>query len=151
MLIKLNPKQLMDRILARFRPSAVVLQCGADSLAGDRLGQYNISMEGHADCVRYFRNKGIPLLVLGGGGYTIRYASSRLFSSTFIIDVFSHRNVARTWAYETACILNMENELDKNLPYNPYFEYFGPEYKLEVKATNQEDLNESDRYLEGIK
>ena len=60
-------------------------------------------------------------------------------------------NVARTWAYETACILKCENELDKNLPYNKYFEYFGPEYKLEVKATNMEDLNESDKYLEGIK
>lgn len=71
-------------------------------------------------------------MVLGGGGYTIR-------------------NVARTWAYETACAINAENELDRNLPYNSYFEYFGPEYKLEVKATNMEDLNESDRYLEGIK
>lgn len=60
-------------------------------------------------------------------------------------------NVARTWAYETACILRCEKELDKNLPYNKYFEYFGPEYKLEVKATNMEDLNESDKYLEGIK
>ncbi|PVF95508.1 hypothetical protein CPB86DRAFT_787973 [Serendipita vermifera] len=123
---------LMDRILARFRPSAVVLQCGADSLAGDRLGTHNISMDGHADCVRYFKDKGLPLMILGGGGYTIR-------------------NVARTWAYETACILGCEKELDKNLPYNPYFEYFGPEYKLEVKPTNMDDLNESDRYLEGIK
>lgn len=62
----------MDRIMARFCPSVVVLQCGADSLAGDRLGQYNISMEGHADCVRYFMKVGVPLMVLGGGGYTIR-------------------------------------------------------------------------------
>ncbi|KAG8786647.1 hypothetical protein FRC19_010853 [Serendipita sp. 401] len=123
---------LMDRILARFRPSVVVLQCGADSLAGDRLGQYNVSMEGHADCVRYFRDKGLPLMMLGGGGYTIR-------------------NVARTWAYETACILECENELDRDLPYNAYFEYFGPEYKLEVKPSNVEDLNESDKYLDGIR
>ncbi|CAG7853130.1 Histone deacetylase RPD3; AltName: Full=Transcriptional regulatory protein RPD3 [Serendipita indica DSM 11827] len=123
---------LMDKILARFRPSAVVLQCGADSLAGDRLGQYNLSMQGHADCVRYFRDKGIPLMVLGGGGYTIR-------------------NVARTWAYETACVLGCEKDLDVNLPYNQYFDYFGPEYKMEVKPTNVEDLNESDHYLEGIR
>ncbi|CAI8020593.1 Histone deacetylase 6 [Geodia barretti] len=29
-----------------YRPSAVVLQCGADSLAGDRLGCFNLSLKG---------------------------------------------------------------------------------------------------------
>jgi histone deacetylase 1/2 len=127
----------------------VVLQCGADSLAGDRLGTHNLSMDGHADCVRYFKDKGLPLMILGGGGYTIRYVFLSIqFSNAH---PSSTSNVARTWAYETACILGCEKELNKDLPYNPYFEYFGPEYKLEVKPTNMDDLNESDKYLEGIK
>ena len=29
-----------------YRPSAIVLQCGADSLAGDRLGCFNLSLKG---------------------------------------------------------------------------------------------------------
>jgi len=29
-----------------FQPSAVVLQCGADSLTGDRLGCFNLSLKG---------------------------------------------------------------------------------------------------------
>lgn len=29
-----------------YRPTAVVLQCGADSLAGDKLGCFNLSMQG---------------------------------------------------------------------------------------------------------
>lgn len=32
-----------------YRPTAVVLQCGADSLAGDKLGCFNLSMAGEPD------------------------------------------------------------------------------------------------------
>lgn len=70
-----------------YRPGAVVMQCGADSLAGDRLGCFNLSMKGHADCLDFLKTFDVPLLVLGGGGYTIR-------------------NVARVWAYETSVMLN---------------------------------------------
>lgn len=112
----------MDKILARFQPSAVVLQCGADSLSGDRLGQYNLSMDGHAECTRYFRKSGLPLMVLGGGGYTIK-------------------NVARTWMYETACALGVDQDLSQDIPYNQYFEYFAPEWRLKVPTSNWEDAN----------
>lgn len=69
-----------------YRPGAVVLQCGADSLAGDRLGSFNLSLAGHAACVEYVKSFGLPTLVVGGGGYTIR-------------------NVARCWANETAVVI----------------------------------------------
>jgi len=72
-----------------YRPGAVVLQCGADSLAGDRLGCFNLSLKGHAACVEYVKSFNIPLMLLGGGGYTIR-------------------NVARCWAYETAVAVGQE-------------------------------------------
>jgi len=122
----------MQRILDRFQPSVVVLQCGADSLSGDRLGQYNLSMDGHADCVRFFRKTGLPLMLLGGGGYTIK-------------------NVARAWTYETACALNIDQDLDRNLPYNHYFEWFGPEYRLLVPVANLEDANMADGHLDQMK
>lgn len=49
----------------RFRPDAVVLQCGADSLAYDRLGTNNITIKGHGSCVKLIKSWGLPLLVLG--------------------------------------------------------------------------------------
>jgi histone deacetylase 1/2 len=70
-----------------YRPGAIILQCGADSLAGDRLGCFNLSMKGHAQCVEFIKKFNVPFLLLGGGGYTIR-------------------NVARAWAYETALAVN---------------------------------------------
>lgn len=36
----------MQAIMDWYRPGAVVLQCGADSLAEDKLGPFNLSMKG---------------------------------------------------------------------------------------------------------
>ncbi|KAL5527933.1 CLR6 [Sanghuangporus baumii] len=124
---------VIQRILEWFQPSAVVLQCGSDSLAGDKLGCFNLTMEGHANCAQYIRKSGLPLILLGGGGYTVK-------------------NVCRTWAYETACALNIEDEIDRNLPWNAYFEWFGPRYRLEVLSNNMADMNtKDDGYLDNLK
>jgi len=45
----------MKEIFARFRPESVVLQCGTDSLSGDRLGLFNLSVKGHAECVEFIK------------------------------------------------------------------------------------------------
>ncbi|KAG5518320.1 hypothetical protein PMAC_003116 [Pneumocystis sp. 'macacae'] len=112
-----------------YRPGAVVLQCGADSLAGDRLGCFNLSMKGHASCVRFVKKFGLPTLVLGGGGYTMR-------------------NVSRTWTYETGLINDVE--IGPEMPFNDYYEYYGPTYELNVPASNMQNMN-SKEYLEKIK
>jgi len=71
----------------------------------------------------------MPTLVLGGGGYTMR-------------------NVARTWAFETGVLVGQE--LSPMLPFNEYYEYYGPDYELDVRASNMENAN-SKEYLEKIK
>lgn len=112
---------MVGGIIERYRPGAIVLQCGADSLAGDRLGCFNLSHRGHAACVEFVRRFNLPTLILGGGGYTIR-------------------NVARCWALETATILHQQ--LSPDLPFSEYFEYYGPDYRLDVPAfQNMPNLN----------
>ncbi|KAK3506649.1 hypothetical protein QTP70_012528 [Hemibagrus guttatus] len=105
----------MAKVMEMYQPSAVVLQCGADSLSGDRLGCFNLTIRGHAKCVEYIKTFNLPLLMLGGGGYTIR-------------------NVARCWTYETAVAL--DTDIPDELPYNDYFEYFGPDFKLHISPSN---------------
>lgn len=39
-------KPVLKSIMDSFRPEAIVLQCGADSLSGDRLGCFNLSIKG---------------------------------------------------------------------------------------------------------
>ncbi|KAM0749710.1 hypothetical protein T439DRAFT_37266 [Meredithblackwellia eburnea MCA 4105] len=115
----------IQAIMDWYRPGAVILQCGADSLAEDKLGAFNLSMRGHAACVRFVKSFNIPMMVLGGGGYTIR-------------------NVARTWAYETGVCVG--EDLSEQLPFNDYMEYFGPEFKLDVPNNNMDNQN-SPEYL----
>ena len=65
-----------------YRPGAVVLQCGADSLTGDRLGCFNLTVKGHGEAVKFVKSFGLPTLVLGGGGYNIRNVSRSVLSPT---------------------------------------------------------------------
>merc|ERR1712194_877758 len=69
------------------------------------------------------------MLVLGGGGYTLR-------------------NVPRCWTYETGVLLG--ETIKDDLPYNDYFEYFGPDYRMHLPVSNMENLN-SKEYLESTK
>ena len=108
-------RAIMTKVREHYRPDAVVLQCGADSLAGDKLGTHNTTINGHGECVRLIKSWNLPLLILGGGGYTIK-------------------NVARCWAYETGLSVNY-NKLDNNLPINDYYEFYGPEYTLHFKPS----------------
>ncbi|KAL3628792.1 Histone deacetylase 6 [Castilleja foliolosa] len=115
-------RPITEKVMQVYIPEAVVLQCGADSLGGDRLGNFNLSVKGHADCVCYLRTFNVPLMILGGGGYTLR-------------------NVARCWFYETAVAVDVEP--DNELPFNEYLEYFGPDYTLHVEPSKMANLNKT--------
>lgn len=56
--------------LPRFR-------AGADSLVGDRLGMFSLTLEGHAEAVRFVKSFGLPMLVSGILSHT-RPASFRM-------------------------------------------------------------------------
>ena len=121
-------EKVIQSVMDNYNPDAVVLQCGGDSLSGDRLGCFNLSMKGHANCVKFVKSFGKPTLVLGGGGYTMR-------------------NVARTWAYETGALIGQE--LGPQLPYNDYYEYFAPDYELNVLPSNMDNANSAE-YLRRV-
>jgi histone deacetylase 1/2 len=40
-------KAVIGKVMERYDPGAIVLQCGADSLTGDRLGCFNLTLRGH--------------------------------------------------------------------------------------------------------
>ena len=123
-------KPIIKDVIDFFQPSAIVLQCGSDSLANDRLGCFNLSIKGHGMCVEYVKAFNIPLLVLGGGGYVIR-------------------NVARCWTYETSICTGQE--LVSELPYNTeYFEFFAPDFSLFPDTNPRSENANSRQYLDSI-
>jgi len=122
-------RAIIEKVMGTFRPHAIVLQCGADSLSGDRLGCFNLSLKGHGAAVEYVKGFNLPLLVLGGGGYTVR-------------------NVARCWAYETGLLL--DHKMPEEIPYNEFYEYYSPDFQLHITPSNMENLNTT-KYLEKTK
>ena len=63
------------------------------------------------------------MLVLGGGGYTIR-------------------NVARCWCYETSRLLNQP--IPDQVPWHDDMDYYLPDYKLHVPVSNMFNENKKD-------
>jgi len=94
------------------------------------LGCFSLSLKGHGDCVKFVKSFGVPLLVLGGGGYTVR-------------------NVARCWAYETSVLL--DTQISNELPFNDYLDFFAPNFKLHPDITNKIENQNSKQYLEQLR
>ena len=114
-------KIISREVIERYRPNAIVMQCGADSISYDKLGDFCLTVKGHGECVRYIKSFGIPMMLLGGGGYTIE-------------------NVSRCWTYETGVAL--DEDLPNEMPITDYYTKYGPEYKLHQKPANHPNLNE---------
>lgn len=93
--------------IEKYDPGAIVLQCGADSLGGDRLGNFNINIKAHGFCVDFVkqRSHNRKLMIIGGGGYT-------------------PRNVARCWTHETSICADVElnDTLPAHVPYRQAFQ-----------------------------
>ena len=121
---------VMTKLLARFQPGAIVVCAGADSISGDRLGCFNLSLSGHSRCIELLQRYGAKLLLLGGGGYTLR-------------------NVARCWAYETSRVLDVN--LPEELPEKDRFiQYYGPTFEMAHKqCNNMRNLND-DEYVQKV-
>lgn len=71
-------------------------------MAHDRIGHFNLSIRGHAECVMFMTSFNIPMVMLGGGGYTIN-------------------NVAKCWCYETGRLVG--DDLDGKIPEDDEFYY----------------------------
>jgi len=98
--------EITGPVINTYNPSAIVLQCGADSLGGDRLGNFNINIRAHGFCVDFVKqhSRNRKLLIIGGGGYT-------------------PRNVARCWTHETSICADVElrDVLPAHVPYRQAF------------------------------
>ncbi len=62
----------------------------------------------------------LPTILLGGGGYTIE-------------------NVARAWTYDTGVAVGAN--LDEDVPFTDYLDYFAPNYKLKIIKMNVKNTN----------
>eukprot|EP01147_Barroeca_monosierra_P006670 gene6670-9443_t len=122
-------RPVVQKVIEKYQPSAIVLQCGADSLGLDRIGCFNLNIASHGECVEFVKSYGLPTLVLGGGGYTIR-------------------NVARCWTYETSLLVGAE--LSNEIPFGEYFPFFGPDFSLHPEVSTSFENENTEQYLNNL-
>ncbi|KAI5165458.1 histone deacetylase 1/2 [Nematocida sp. ERTm5] len=127
-------KNVVKMCIESFGPEAILMQCGSDSLAADRIGCFGLSIKGHSECVRYVRDFNIPMLVVGGGGY-------------------KPKHVSRCWASETAILCGVE--VDNKIPPNPHSEYLGEDAELyinlECEYVNKNSKDNLERIISLVK
>ncbi|XP_073414888.1 histone deacetylase 8 [Dendrobates tinctorius] len=113
---------VLKEVFTKFNPEAVVLQLGADTIAGDPMCSFNMTPEGIGKCLKYVLQWQLPTLVLGGGGYNLP-------------------NTARCWTYLTAVILG--RTLSSEIPDHEFFTEYGPDYVLEITPSCRSDQNDA--------
>ena len=107
-------------VCSTFEPDVIVLECGADGLAGDRLGCWNLTTNAYVRAATLVRSWRRPLLVLGGGGYNLP-------------------NTARCWTAVTAALAGAA--LPDQIPDHSCFALYGPSFSLSVEEMLREDAN----------
>ncbi|CCC68632.1 hypothetical protein NCAS_0B05480 [Naumovozyma castellii] len=124
-------KSIIDPLITAYKPTVIIQQCGADSLGHDRLGCFNLNIKAHGECVKFVKSFGIPMLVVGGGGYT-------------------PRNVSRLWTYETGVLNNvlLPSEIPEEIPFR---DSFGPDYSLYPVLDDLYENKNSKKFLEDIR
>uniref|UniRef100_A0A803VLL8 histone deacetylase n=1 Tax=Ficedula albicollis TaxID=59894 RepID=A0A803VLL8_FICAL len=120
-------ESVLEEVYAAFNPDAVVLQLGADTIAGDPMCSFNMTPEGVGKCLKYVLQWQLATLVLGGGGYNLA-------------------NTARCWTYLTGVILG--RTLSSEIPDHEFFTEYGPDYVLEITPSCRPDRNETQRIKE---
>ncbi|KAM3827796.1 histone deacetylase 8 isoform 3-T3 [Vipera latastei] len=118
---------VLKDVYAAFCPEAVVLQLGADTIAGDPMCAFNLTPEGIGKCLNYVLQWQLPTLILGGGGYHLA-------------------NTARCWTYLTGVVLG--KTLPSEIPDHEFFTEYGPDYVLEITPSCRPDRNEPQRIRE---
>ncbi|XP_039255527.2 histone deacetylase 8-like isoform X1 [Styela clava] len=114
--------KIAPTVLKKFKPGAILCQLGADGLNEDPMHSFNLTHKSQIHCIRKIQNWGIPLLILGGGGY-------------------NPANTARTWTSVTASLIG--KEISEDIPEHEYFLEYGPHYELPVSQSLRKDLNTS--------
>ncbi|KAJ3269597.1 Histone deacetylase 8 [Terramyces sp. JEL0728] len=113
-------EQVVYKLYSHCTPDAIVLQCGADGLAKDPLGGWNLTGKSYCRCVETILGLNKPTVILGGGGY-------------------NPINVAKCWTSVTAKCLGVD--LPTDIPEFDEWPLYTPDYTINIPASNQKDYN----------
>jgi acetoin utilization deacetylase AcuC-like enzyme len=120
-------KSIAEYCRDSFDPEAIVVQCGADGLAGDPLkGNWNLDISSIGEAISHIFSYDKPTILFGGGGY-------------------SPSLTAKCFTFCTAVALGMD-ALSVDIPEHDLFEAYGPDFTIRNDLSNMPDLNKVNGY-----
>ncbi len=132
--IKLFEEIVVNLCIPKFKPEAIALVCGADSLHGDPLGHFNLTTKGYERCASMIRDLQLPTVVLGAGGYNAA-------------------NTARCFTIVTAALIS-DVPLSNDIPEHDFYEFYSDTFQLATIESKMEDKNTEEQLAaitEGIR
>lgn len=73
--------RVLKEVYAAFNPDAVVMQLGADTIAGDPMCSFNMTPKGVGKCLKYVLQWQLATLVLGGGERILLFSEKHVCPS----------------------------------------------------------------------
>ncbi|KAL0235352.1 hypothetical protein GEMRC1_001934 [Eukaryota sp. GEM-RC1] len=121
---------VVDASFNQFKPGAIVIQCGTDTLTKDPIGTFSLSVYGLAKCIDYVMRLPVHVLALGGGGY-------------------SNPNAARLWT-QILAFATESAPLPVDIPEHQRFMEYSPNFMLQVEPCLSEVNHNTETYLNSI-
>ncbi|KAJ2752073.1 Histone deacetylase 8, partial [Coemansia sp. BCRC 34490] len=105
-----------------FAPEVIVVQCGADGLAGDPYKVFNLTTDAYVCALDLIVSWNLPVLLVGGGGY-------------------SNPDCARCWTRLTAAACGVDIAPLADIPEHQYLNDYAPAFDMHVEKMLVEDEN----------
>ena len=120
---------VLPNLVEKYRPNAVVVQCGVDGLAHDPMDSFNLTGISHIQAINIILSWKLPVLLLGGGGYNIP-------------------NTAKVWTRITASVCGVC--MNEDIPEHEQFLNYSPDFTLAITPSYRSNYNLKNDYLQDL-
>lgn len=121
---------IIKKIMSKYQAQVIICQCGADTLSGDRMSSFNLTLSSYEHCLETLMSFNTPLMLLGGGGYNLA-------------------NTSKLWTLLTSKVIG--KKLEKIIPDHELFLYYGPDYELSITESLIPNNNNEQNIEEKLK
>lgn len=165
-------RRIFGKVAEKFRPDAIVVQCGADCLSKDPLGGFNLTLRAPNRCLETIlthynaagtgsRTLAPAVLVLGGGGYdnvnaarlwtTLTHTALRCCHLSPRLNenvIVSQLDQEVSQAGKNICAVDLPEDIPDE---DPFFLLYGPSYDLQVSKGNIRNTNTTQSISQVVK
>lgn len=131
--------EIVDIVASYHSPDVIIFQSGCDGICSDPRGGFNLTGKAYTACMKHLLSFGVPILVLGGGGYNSTNAA-RVWTDMLELCV-------KYVGDDPETTLNPVPFSNRDIPFSDsFFELYRPSFSRSIKPTSMRNEN-NEEYL----